>query len=152
MAVSKSKEAVVFLSLVEQLQLHANAVEAQARGTGVSTWFSPGFGTDTSNLWSGQLSDTKGMGIPFNREELYEQFRSVVKDADDSGVVGDLIAILFQGDFVASAERAYRARHLSPVRARAHSVARRRGHGHVNGCLQQGMTGYLKHLLKLAAG
>lgn len=143
-----AKQADVFTKQIEALVNYAIAMEGSIRGQNPSSFFTPDRGDSSSGSgWSGDLTDLQGMSAAFNREELYQMFRDAVKD-ENSGSVGDLIAIVTQGDFIASLERAYRARHQLSIRARAHAAARHRGHSHTSGVLQGGLVGYLKNILK----
>jgi hypothetical protein len=47
----------------------------------------------------------------------------------EGGTVGDLIAMKWQADFMATEERAFRTRHASMIRCAAHAHGRFNGHG-----------------------
>ena len=141
-----AEQSEIFTKQIQALVTYATAMEGSIRGQNPSQFFVPGQGSSGSG-WSGDLFDLEGMSAAFDREEIHQMFRAAVKD-ETSGSVGDLMAIVMQGDFIASLERAYRARHQSSVRARAHAAARHRGHSHAQGVLQGGLVGYLKNILK----
>ena len=63
----------------------------------------------------------------FDRSAINENYADCLTDPQNFGTVGDVVSLKQQLDFVATAERAYRVRHMSPVRAAAHSAGRRRG-------------------------
>ncbi len=141
-------QADVFTKQISALVNYATAMEGSIRGQNPSKFFAPDRGGGSSGSgWNGDLTDLQGMSAAFDRKEIHQMFRDAVKD-ENSGSVGDLVAIVMQGDFIASLERAYRARHQSSVRSRAHAAARHRGHSHENGVLQGGLVGYLKNILK----
>lgn len=102
--------------------------------------------------WNGDVFDIPALGLSFSRRELYGLFRTAVSSADAGGTVGDLETIVLQGDFLAAAERAFRARHASSVRDKMHAAGRHRGQGDPRGVLTSGLNNFLKSLVKLSAG
>lgn len=106
----------------------------------------------TPSGWNGDVFDIPSLGLSFSRRELYGLFRTVVSATENGGTVGDLEVILTQGDYLAAAERAFRARHSSSVRDKMHAAARHRGQGDPRGVLNSGLGNYIKQLVKLAAG
>lgn len=144
---SKAAQAAVFTRQLKELVAYSETMEKALRGSGPSELYKPDKGG-----WSGDLFDLVGMAQAFDREELDEMFRAAVSDPDSPGTVGDFPAIILQGDMVASLERAYRARHATAVRGRAHAAGRHRGHGAANGVIAGGIISYLKSLLRQAAG
>lgn len=155
---AKSKQAKLVTDQIEALAKLAGIMEKALRNTGHAEFFVPPFTGElppsfggAGTPWEGDTLDIDRINA-FNRQELEAQFRLAVADPAEAGVVGDLIAILVQGDFLGQLERAYRARHMTSVRSKVHAAARQRGHGNVNGPLLLGMTNYIKQLLKLASG
>lgn len=146
---SKSRQSAVVTSQINALSAVARAMEKALRNTGYAEFFQP---PNLLGSWDGDTLDIDNMAEAFSRLDLEEQFREAIANPADPGVVGDLPAILVQGDFLAQLERAYRARHMSSIRSKTHAAARHRGHGHHNGPLQLGMTNYIKQLLKMASG
>lgn len=132
-------------NLAASLMQHAQAMRDATQTTGESRWFRP------SN-WQGNVFDINDLGTALSREELYTAFRNAVSSPDSSGTVGDLQAILVQGDNLAAAERAFRMRHASSVRTKLHASGRHRGHGDPNGVVNNGHGNYLKQLIQLASG
>lgn len=101
------------------------------------------------NKWDGDLFNLEDISKAFSREELDEDFLKVI-DPANPGVIGDLVSISLQGDWLATQERAFRARHQTPVRAWMHAAGRRRGHGHDAGVIRQGLLRYVENLLQAA--
>jgi hypothetical protein len=108
-------------------------------------WDSPDRGT-----WSGNPSDLVGLSQAFDRTANAQDYKNAVRNTEQPGVVGDMMASQIQGDYLAVQERAYRARLQSSVRCQLHAGARNYGHGHSAGLFQQGVLGYLLNLLKAA--
>lgn len=102
------------------------------------------------NGWSGSPFDVDDSGKPFDRSEHDADMRKVIGDASTGGVVGDLQLITFQGDYLATLERATRIRQTTRCRAIAHVAGRRRGHGHDGGLFKRGVIGYVSRLAKLS--
>lgn len=150
---SKGKISSVLNAQIDKLVEYALKMEAALCNTGHPDFFIPDVSAAATNTsaWTGDTLDIDSLNS-FSREELATQFRNAVKDANNPGAVGDMITTILQGDFLAQMERAFRLRHSTAVRLRMHSAGRHRGHGHVNGVFRQGLTNYLKQLLKLASG
>ena len=100
------------------------------------------------NGWSGKLTDLEGLSKAFDREENALDYQDAIKDPEAPGTVGDLSVAQLQGDYLACQERAFRARHMSTVRATLHAAGRRRGHGHARGVLTRSTLYYLEELLR----
>jgi hypothetical protein len=100
------------------------------------------------NGWDGDVFNIKDMNKPWDRKEIEEDVIKSIKDGDNPGVVGDLISSVTQGDWLATQERAFRARHQTKIRASMHAAARRRGHGHASGLFLKGLVNYVKFIVK----
>jgi len=100
------------------------------------------------NGWDGDVFNIKDMSKPWDRKELEEDVIKSIKDGDNPGVVGDLISSVTQGDWLATQERAFRARHQTKIRSSMHAAARRRGHGHASGLFLKGLVNYVKFIVK----
>jgi hypothetical protein len=101
--------------------------------------------------WSGDLFDCEDLSTPFLRDGANDKFEEATKDAEDSGVTGDLIITTLQVDYLACMERAFRCRHtMRRPRAMAHMTGRRKGHGDEKGTLTQVNLEYIRNLLKRA--
>jgi hypothetical protein len=102
------------------------------------------------NGWDGDVFNVADMGKPFDRLEHEEDVINAIKDIDNPGVVGDLIASVLQGDWLATQERAFRARHAGKIRAGLHAASRRYGHGHAGGLFNKGLVNYIKQITKVS--
>lgn len=100
--------------------------------------------------WKGDVFDLDGIHDAFDREENEDDVIKAIRDPSEPGTVGDLMVSSLQGDYLATMERAFRARHQTRIRADVHAAARRRGHGHDAGLFQRGVVGYIEGLLKLS--
>jgi hypothetical protein len=98
--------------------------------------------------WSGRLFDIEGISQCYSRKEHRETFVDCVKGGKASGRVGDLMVTELQGDWLAAAERAFRARHHTLIRAMTHANARRFGHQHGSGVLLGGQKSYLDWIIR----
>ncbi len=136
-----------FRAQLTALQTGAKAAYAAALMQAPRRWFNPDPGA-----WSGDLSDLPGMSAAFDRSDNSTDYQAAIKDGQNPGVVGDLMASQLQGDYLAVLERAYRARHHSSVRCLMHAAARYNGHADPKGLFQQGVLGYLANIIKAAQG
>jgi hypothetical protein len=123
----------------------AAAQEYEARKAGGQVyWFWPAD-------WHGHLNDVEGMSAPFGRDDANQMFLAAVKDPQNPGTTGDVVAVTTAIDTLAAMEQAFRARHcLRRPRATAHLLGRKRGHGDDRGPLTQNYVEYLRFLLKEA--
>lgn len=96
------------------------------------------------SLWNGNVLDINAIGAAFDREEVGIAYGETIVSAD--GATGEAASCTLQSDYMAVMERAFRARHASPIRSKAHAAARRLGHGDAVGCIQR-VTGYAQDLL-----
>ncbi len=109
----------VFQERLEELQEQAGANAAAARGDGQAAWDLP---TDLAT----DLFDIKALHTPaHDRDDINTNFARLVSSPDTAGTTGDVIALTYQNDYVASEERALRLRHCNLVRSVAHATARR---------------------------
>lgn len=139
---TKSKGQVhdVFNGTINDLQSQAAAQAKAARGTGLRPWNVPKGSPD--------VLDVPGTTTPFDRSKLDQNFATFIADGQDPGTIGDVISVKVQGDYVAMAERAYRARHCTPVRLLGFMAARRAGHGNDRGVFKGGVGKYAQDALK----
>lgn len=84
-----------------------------------------------SNLsyWSGDPLDIDAIGAAFSRTTCGEAYSLAL--ASTQGTQGDAMSAKLQSDYLATMERAFRARHASPVRRALQAASRRLGHGDV---------------------
>ena len=87
-------------------------------------------------MWPADLADSGPFGIveisdAFSRDGLNDTYKQILNDDDNT--VGAAASVKAQIDELGSLERAFRLRHMSPVRGFMMGAARRRGHGHPQG-------------------
>lgn len=134
-----------FQGQMDRLILTAEVGEKALEQAGQPDWYMP-----ERSVWDGDLFDIEGMAAPFDRQEHYDDFKEVCKDALDPGTVGDLIAIQLQGDWLACLERAFRLRHKSHCRAMIQTSARLMCHHRK--LFDSTLKGYVERILQKAAG
>jgi hypothetical protein len=78
---------------------------------------------------AGDLLEIETLSAPFDRQAINTNYELVMQDPAAPGTIGDVIALTRQIDFVAAEERAFRVRHMTPVRALCHAAGRRYGMG-----------------------
>ena len=132
-----------FRGQLDKLVEAAEAAHKAAKMEGRRKWFKPKL-----NGWNGDLFDIEGIADAFKRDEIHEDYLKAIKSAEDPGVSGDLAAAQFQGDWLASMERAFRRRHTTPVRSRLQAAARLYGHGHDKGPLKQGVMKWIEGIIQ----
>ena len=135
----KTEVGTVFREQAEKLRVHSEKEDLSIRNQSPPEWYRPD--PLTTNLF-----DIPAMSEPYSREEQAEQFADVVKDPDKPGTTGDLSMVALQGDFVATMERAFRDRHMSPVRRKLHASGHRMGHSAETGVIQLGLVGFVDRL------
>ena len=138
-AVSKGRIHDVFTTVITDLAAQATAQAAALRGTGLSDWNRPTGVTDPL--------DVPGTTAGFDRAAINTNYGQVIGSAA-AGTIGDVVALKVQVDYVAVVERAFRARHCTPVRLLGFAAARRRGHGNGAGVLVAGVLGFAQDALK----
>lgn len=141
---TKARVIAAFEKRIVDLQEHAG-VEAEARKQGNPVpWFRPTGATVDP-------FDTQSLEDGFDRTEANEDFNRVVNLADP-GTTGDLIAVVTMVDYLATMQRAFRARHTaSRARTAAQSAARKQGHGSTRGVFNQLPLEYVRNVLRRAA-
>jgi hypothetical protein len=98
--------------------------------------------------WSGDPLDIADTVWPFDRTTINTKYEEGLASTATAGKVADAIALKGQCDYIAMAERGYRARHCTPVRLLAMSIARRIGHGNPAGVFSGGMKGYITNTIR----
>lgn len=120
----------------------------------VVPWFRP---TVNSSGWAGGLQsneDLVQLHRVFNTDEAEEALIDAYQpDPKKSGNTGDNIVLPLQIDYMAQAERAFRARHSQGFpRAIAHLTARSKGHGNEKkGIFNAQVLDYIKRIIVQAA-
>lgn len=141
----KSNVGDLFTRQLTGLADYARDQAAAETGTGQAGWYRPyGF--------QHNLDELKGLDEAFSRNQHVDEFIKAVSDAKSPGTVTDVHLSQLQGDILAGMERAYRARHLTTCRARAHAFGRLQGHGHQFGVIRQGMLGHVVDIDRMNKG
>jgi hypothetical protein len=98
--------------------------------------------------WVSGPTDIFGMGPPFTREEMNDDYQSIL--TSDSGA-GDAMACKIQADHLACQERAFRLQFATGIRCLTHAASRRAGHGSASdGCFAR-ITDHLVDLIVAGA-
>lgn len=99
--------------------------------------------------YSGDVIDNQAPSEAFKRDKANQDYVDAIKDANSSGVQGDLQRSAVQVDFLAQLERAFRARHLMPrTRAWALAMGRIKAHGNQKGAVVQLALEFVRELDK----
>lgn len=143
MATPKSKANVDpnYEKRIRDAKNHA-AAEAESRDTGRQTKWSRPQG------WDGNVFAVDGIAAPFSREAANQSFLEAVKDPENPGTGGDVVATLTMISTLAGMERARRLRLMRRPRAIAHMIGRKAGHGDDRGPLVQCNIEYVRGVLK----
>lgn len=116
----------VFVNRLKDLRRQAAILQNSIQGKHQREWQVP---TDFTK----SLLDVPNLHNPaFDREPINTQYQDVTNNPEDAGTGGDVVALKLQLDYNAAEERAFRARHMTPVRAFCIGHGRRFGHGHGN--------------------
>lgn len=135
-----------FEKQIKALRDHA-AAEAAARNVGGQVkWFRPAG-------WNGDPFDYAGIGTALNRDGPNQGMIDAIKDQDNPGTTGDVVAAATMIGRLATLERAMKARHtLRRIRATAHVIGRKRGHGQDTGPLVQLGLEFVRGVVKQSRG
>ena len=100
------------------------------------------------------MTDIGSISTGFDRKQLNQLFASLIEDGNSPGTAGDAVGVKIQIDYVGALERAFRARHASPLRCLAHAAARREGHGHSAGIFSDasGVLCFVSDAIKAGRG
>lgn len=117
----------VFEKTVATARSSATVTSEALRNLALREWF---LGRDATVAgvasWSGDPNDLEGIADALNHDSLGQEYAEVMVNAASAG---QATACKLQSDYLASAERAMRLRHLSQPRAAMHAASRRLGHG-----------------------
>lgn len=125
----KARLAEVFKKRITDLEVAAKSQADQFRFfNSYRLWSTP------PDLKKANLYDTPGMSSPsWDRNEINQIYADVLSGSGkDGGCGGGQIAMKLQCDFLAAEERAWRMRHINPVRAACLAHGRLSGHGTKN--------------------
>ena len=133
-----------FLQLMGELaQLAADNADADTAGNKTRRWMIP----SNYQNWTGDLTDLESIADAFYRKDLDEWAQEAMAKAKSTAVTAGLKVQL---GYLGTMERAFRARHRSPVRAIAQAADRREGHGQGGGVFVGGVLSYVQNILKQA--
>ncbi len=140
----KTSPGTVLTDRLNELADYAEVNAAAAAGLGPAHWYRPGD-------FSGSLLNPLDYHEPFDRRQQEYEFEQAVTGADGKtfGTTTDLALVQLQGDLMACAERAFRARHQTAVRSRIHPTGRLAGHAADTGVIKESMLGYIVALDRL---
>ena len=96
---------------------------------------------------TGDLLDVPALHVPaWERNKINELYSETILagTGTESGTCGDLIAMKWQADFMATEERAFRTRHASYARCASLMHGRMKGHG----TSQTGIFSFLKEAIQ----
>ena len=92
--------------------------------------------------WDGDLFDRDSMAEAFERSSINNDYSIAIRNSvyriapnepdEVRGTIADIAACQAQAGYLAQRERAFRARHTTPILANCFAAARRRGHGQNN--------------------
>lgn len=142
---SKGKIDDVFTNNLKDLTTQDGQQGKASRGYGPRKWNIPETSVQSKHKDAGALDllDIAGITAGFDRENIDTNYAELIQDGTDPGTCGDVISVKTQGDYIAIMERAFRARHATPVRCIAHAMGRRFGHSYDAGVF---LGGVLKHV------
>jgi hypothetical protein len=113
--------------------------------SGTRSWHTP------ENMKSRDLLDVPNLHEPaWNRDALNQLYADTILALKDGGVVGDLVGVKRQINFMAVEERAWRLRHASKSRCLAASHGRLDGHGQILGVFNM-VRNEIENRMKLGA-
>jgi len=96
--------------------------------------------------WDGDPLNISGMTKPFDRADLNTEAKDNL-NAADGGKVGIGAGKTLQINYLGMMEKAFRLRHMTIVRAHAHTAGRKLAHGHANGIHTGDIISYIQNML-----
>jgi hypothetical protein len=131
----------------QQLQALAAAALAEFSAGSVGnqvTWYRPAG-------WNGNPFDYAGLQAAFQRTQANTELLAALKDANNPGVTGDVVACSTEIALMSVLGRAFVVRQtLRRPRATAHQLGRRRGQGDQLGTFTQLGIEYIRSVLRQA--
>lgn len=145
--VSKGQIDSTFQRLITMLASQAKKQATAAGSSGARVWQIP-------DELRTALTDVAAISTGFDRKKLNQLFASLIEDGGSPGTAGDAVGVKIQVDYVGALERAFRARHASPLRCLAHAAGRREGHGHTAGIFSDaaGVLCFVNEAIKAGRG
>jgi len=98
--------------------------------------------------WNGDPLEITDIKKPFDREAINTEADS---DFSGEGTVGVGAGKTLEICYIAMMERAFRIRHMTPIRAMMHAAGRRSAHGNNNGIHTGDILTYIQDMLKSGA-
>lgn len=118
---------------------------AKAFAVGPPAWFDPTVGGLSTGGAGFSPRDIETLGDGFNRDVANLAYQQAYDPANPAGT-GEAMSVKYQVDILAAAERAFRLRHCSVLRASAHATARATGHADPAGVFNDGAIRYAQNL------
>lgn len=146
MATAKGKVDSKFEDRLDDLKKKAQKQSEHFRShDGTRLWHTP------EEMSERDLMDVPNLHEPaWNRDSLNQLYAENILALKDGGVVGDLIGVKRQINFMAVEERAWRLRHASKSRCLAVSHGRIKGHGDQRGIFSM-IKNEIENRMKLGA-
>lgn len=145
-ATPKGKIDDKFQARISDLQQKAKSQSEHFKShSGTREWHTP------EEMKTRDLMDVPNLHEPsWNRDNLNQLYSDTILAMENGGVVGDLIGVKRQINFMAVEERAWRLRHASKSRCLALSHGRLDGHGHRQGVFKM-VENDIENRMKLGA-
>ena len=93
------------------------------------------------------IFDIENMSKPFDRSGPNQQYEAEM-DKGNASTVATCMGSKVQIDYLGMMERAFRARHASPIRCYTHAASRRKAHGDPQGVHVSGVLEFVTNLMK----
>jgi len=144
----KSSVSDIITSLIDELTSQAKDEAKDRKQNKQVKWKMP-----LKKDWDGDIFKWEKMDKPFDSKQSNDELKDVVKDPKNPGNAGDLVSTMTQIEYLAMAERAFRARHtMTFPRNIAHATARQNGFSKDKGPLKMSVLKYLEDISKMSAG
>jgi hypothetical protein len=133
-----------FLNSLDVLAIVALNNASVITNVGIRQWF-----LGDLDAWSGDPLDIDAIGQAFDRSEAGAFYTEVLTGPE--GSAGDTASCKIQSDYLALQERAFRLRHMTPIRCRLAAASRLSGQGDRNLGAFGNVGGYSQDLLVAGA-
>lgn len=139
---SKMNPSPVFEKRYEDLMAYSEASLEAPFGDQI-LWYRP-------ESLTGDLTDPDAPTESFSRRAINEEAIEALKDPDDPGTTGDIVAAVTMIDALSVMERAYRNRHMGRIRRLGLVVSRNRGHASSTGVFGFNAIEYARTIIESA--
>lgn len=144
----KSSVSDVISSLIEELASQSEDEAKDRKQNKQVKWRMP-----PKKDWDGDIFKWEKMDKPFDSKKPNDELKATVKSPTNPGNAGDLVLSMTQIEYLAMAERAFRARHtMTFPRNIAHATARQNGFSKDKGPFKMSVLKYLEDVKKMSAG